>query len=96
MNMKRFVLNWRYPFFIVVLLVITISCTKNQRTKNFGAAQTIHLPKNQKLVVVTWKNDDLWYLYKPMREDEIPESTTFQENSSFGIFNGKITFVESK
>lgn len=30
--------------------------------KNFGGDYTLKLPKNEKLVMITWKDDSLWYL----------------------------------
>lgn len=32
--------------------------------KNFGGNYTLKLPENEKLVMITWKNDSLWYLTK--------------------------------
>ena len=38
----------------------------------------------------------LWYLTRPMREEEEPETHTFQQSSEFGILEGTVTVVESK
>lgn len=40
--------------------------------------------------------DETWYLYRPMREQETPEVYSFQEKSSMGIMEGKVIFTESK
>jgi hypothetical protein len=85
-----------------ILLILTIlglsfvSCTSNTRAKNWGGTYTINLPANTKLVEATWKESNLWYLTRPMRENEIPEILTFQEDSQFGIIEGTVTFIESK
>ena len=39
------------------------------------------LPFGEKLEQVTWKMDAFWYLTRPMREGEVPETHTFQEKS---------------
>ena len=57
---------------------------------------TIELPKGQKLEEITWKDADLWYLTRPMREDENAEIHTFQESTEFGVFEGTVTIIETK
>lgn len=94
--MKKFLSAWWYLLFIIILFTTVVSCTKNQRVKHFGGTWTITLPQNQKLIVATWKDTNLWYMYRPIRENENPETLTFQEDSSFGILNGKVIFVENK
>lgn len=81
---------------MIAFLILLLACTQNQRARQFGGTATINLPANQKLVVATWKNDSLWYLTRPMRADESPESYWFQEDSSFGIMQGTVIFHESK
>ncbi|MEE1256261.1 MAG: hypothetical protein UHN47_07085 [Lachnospiraceae bacterium] len=51
---------------------------------------------NTKLELITWKNDSLWYLTRPMTEDDIAETHTYQQSSEWGIFEGTVTIVESK
>ena len=45
--------------------------------RDFGGTTTITLEPNLKLEEITWKDDDLWYLTRPMREDEEPETGGF-------------------
>lgn len=40
-------------------------------------------------------DDSLWYLTRPMRDDEEPETHTFQQSSEFGVFEGTVTIIES-
>lgn len=79
--------------FIVVGLT---SCTENSRARTMGGTATIELPKNTELVNVTWKETQLWYLTRPMRADETPETLTFKEKSSLGIVEGTVLFKESR
>lgn len=76
---------------IVVLIMSTLlslallsGCTEQSVTKNFGGSMTLELAPNQKLEMITWKDDSLWYLTRPMTEDDIPEIHTFQQSSEFG------------
>jgi hypothetical protein len=79
-----------------IATVISTSCTKNNRVKNWGGTATMHLPENQKLVTVTWKESELWYLTKPMTNEDVAETYEFREESSFGLMEGKYIIKESK
>jgi len=90
-------------FILLVTLVVGISlagstgCTENIRAKGFGGALTKQLPCDQKLGNITWKDGgDLWYSTRPMRKDEQPETTTFAEDSRWGLVEGKVTFIETR
>ena len=65
-------------------------------TKSFGGSMTIELEPNTKLELITWKDDSLWYCTRPMREDDIAETHTYQQQSEFGVFEGTVTIVETK
>lgn len=77
------------------LALVAVSCTENSRARNYGGTAQVDLPANTKLIGATWKNDELWYLYRPAREGEKPEMLTLQESSSFGIIEGKVIFKEN-
>ena len=63
-------------------------------TRNMGGNTTINLEPNQKLELITWKDDDsLWYLTRPMREGETAEVWTYEESSDLG-FEGKVIITE--
>ena len=85
--MKKFIL------FITMTLCLT-GC--HNTTRSFGGSMTIELPKGQKLEEITWKDADLWYLTRPMREDENAEIHTFQESTEFRVFEGTVTIIETK
>ena len=57
---------------------------------------TIELPPNEKLEVITWKEDSLWYLTRPMREDEEAETHVYKQSSEWGVFEGTVTIIETK
>ena len=81
---------------ILVLSLSLCGCTEQSMTKEFGGSMTLELPANQKLEEITWKDDNLWYLTRPMREDEEAERHLFQASSSWGVFEGTVTVIEKK
>ena len=81
---------------LVLSLTVLTSCTDNQRAKQFGGESTETLSENVKLVEVTWKEDNMWVLTRPMRQGESAETFTFKEISSFGIMEGTVIIKESK
>lgn len=80
----------------VIALISISSCTEQVRTRQWGGEMTIDLPKGQELMMVTWKDDDLFYLTRPMAPDYVPATKTFQESSSWGIMESTVYFVEHK
>lgn len=83
---------------ILSLLVVSLlaSCSSNEMAKNYGGTMTVTLPPNQKLLNVTWKDANLWYLTREMKVTDSLESYTFQEKSGLGIQEGTVIFIESK
>jgi hypothetical protein len=72
------------------------SCTENNRVKNWGGEGTIKLPKGRKLVNVTWKNTQVWYLTRPMTSTDVAETYQFHEESSWGVMEGTYNIIETK
>lgn len=83
-------------FSILALSLLLCGCTEQSITRGFGGSMELELPANQKLEEITWKNDNLWYLTRPMREDEEAETHVFQESSPLGVFEGTVTVIEKK
>lgn len=79
---------------IVLTLILLSSCQAT--TKSYGGSMTLKLKPDQKLEMITWKDDSLWYLTRPMRVDEEAETHTFQQSTEFGVFEGTVTVIESK
>jgi hypothetical protein len=80
----------------IAIIALSTSCTQNARVKAFGGEGTINLPKGRKLVNVTWKETQVWYLTRPMHKDEVAETYQFQEESSWGMVEGTYNLVETK
>jgi hypothetical protein len=81
---------------IIVALICMCSCTEQIRTRQFGGEMTINLPAGQELMMVTWKDNELFYLTRPMSDDYIPVKKTFQESSSWGVMESTVYFVETR
>ena len=86
---------FRGMFAVMLALVMLTSC-ENLVTRNLGGSQTINLEKGQKLVEITFKDNDLWILTEPMDSDYVPKTKTFYEDSNLGVMEGKITIVEQR
>jgi len=73
---------------IIVFVVIgsLIMFSRNYRARKFGGVIEIQLTKDQKFINVTWKENDLWYLYEDSTQ------YIFQERSPLGLLNGKVIF----
>lgn len=80
----------------VVALITMFAAGCHGTTKEFGGEMTIELEPNQKLELITWKDDSLWLLTRPMREDEHAETHTYYEDSEWGVFEGTVTIVEKE
>ena len=80
---------------LVIVMVIALSGCQ-YATRHLGGSMTVNLEPNTKLVNVTWKEDSIWFLTKPMTEDDVAETYYFKEDSEFGVFEGTVTIVESK
>jgi hypothetical protein len=84
----------------VILSILAISllasCTQNERAKSFGGTATVNLPQGQKLVNITWKEDQIWYLTRTMNSSDSAETYTFQEESSYGMMEGTVILKETK
>jgi len=55
----------------------------------------VNLPTDYKLVGATWQGINLWYLTRPMRPGELPETNLFLRADFYGRFKDKVTFRES-
>ena len=78
------------------LAVSVMSCTDNNRAKNYGGSITKNVPRGYKLVNVTWKNESLWIFIRPMEDGYQPVESRFQEKSTHGLVEGTIIFKETK
>jgi hypothetical protein len=69
-------------------IFILTSCTENQRSKKFGGTQEVSLKRNEIVLNVTWKGDEMWICTK----DTMNGTVYFREKSSWGIMEGAVIF----
>ena len=88
----------RLPLVLLTIVFCLILTGCNYFARTTGGNVTIDLPPNTKLISVQWreKNSSLWYLTRPMRNDEYPETYTFQEDSNIGVLEGTVTINERR
>ena len=80
---------------LLVLIVLLMSCTQNQRARNWGGEEKIELEKGRRVVNISWHDDDIWILTEEMDSSKTPRTLEFIEKSSF-MLDGKVIIVESK
>lgn len=82
---------------LIVVICSLTGCTPNTKAKNWGGTYELHLEPNMKLEEITWKDDGvLWYLVRPMEEDDEPEIHYFKEDSPYGMIEGEVVIIETK
>jgi hypothetical protein len=79
---------------LVAMSLALIACSENDQARNHGGTMTVQLPPGEKLVNVTWKDNDLWYLTRKRKEGEVTESLVFREKSGMGWSQGTVVLNE--
>lgn len=80
----------------LVLFTIMRSCSDQSIAHNYGGTMDYYVEPNQKLIHITWKDNSLWCLTRPMAEDDVAETCRFQESDSLGILEGTVFVHEQK
>lgn len=93
--MDKAVVGFAVIFVVVaIFFALVSSCSPQSMTKNWGGSMTIELEPGQKLEEITWKDDSLWILTRPMTEEDMAETHTFYESDTLGILEGSMTIIE--
>jgi hypothetical protein len=69
-----------------VMMVVMSSCTENVRARHFGGTETLALKPNEKVLNVTWKDNEMWVC----TQDTITRVVYFREKSSWGVVEGTV------
>ena len=83
-----------FGFVMLLAAAIIISLCRQAFTRTMGGTTEIQLEPGEKLLEVTWKGNNIWYLVEPMDSDYIPKKKIFKESSSGGILEGKVIIIE--
>jgi hypothetical protein len=82
---------------VVIIFIIAASINGcHGATRAFGGEMSVELAPGQKLEEITWKEESLWILTRPMREGETAEIHTFYEDSEWGVLEGAVTIIEKE
>lgn len=81
---------------ILIVAILFVSCTEQVRTRTFGGSTTINVEQGKRVMMATWKENDLFYMVEDMPDDYIPHNKYLIESSSWGILESTIIFKESK
>ena len=81
---------------VILLMFLCLTSCDQSITKTLGGTTKIELKPGEKLVEVTWKGDDIWYLVEPMDSNYVPKTKTFKESSRIGVLEGKVIFYEKR
>lgn len=87
---------------VVVTMILTIltaaviigACTEQMQARSWGGEADMDIPCGQKLVMVTWKEDNIWTLTRPWQDGDIVQEYTFTESSSWGALEGTVHLKE--
>ena len=74
--------------------MLALAGCDNFLAKNFGGTVKIDLEPGLKVMMVTWKENDIWVQSRPMEPGETPTTVTFKEWSKTGFLSGKVIVVE--
>ena len=80
---------------LAICLVALSGCTKQQRVRAFGGTEVIQVEPGKRVMMATWKEDNLFYMVEPMPEDYTPNDKELIESASFGVLESKIIFHET-
>jgi hypothetical protein len=83
-------------FLVVSAALLCAGCTQQMSARYTGGTANIDLPPCHKLINVTWKDDSLWRLTRPMTSDDKVETYSFDESSSFGVWEGTVVISERR
>ena len=82
--------------FLLTLSICLCSCNEQIYTRQCGGEMTINFPAGQELMSVTWEDNHLLYLTRPMASDYVPVTKVFQESFSGGEIRSTVYFKESR
>ncbi len=82
----------RHLAFLAMLLSASACTAQGRAYRN----AVIELPECQKLMSVQWKarRAVLWYLTRPMQEDEYPRTMTYHQSTKWHVIQGSVQLVE--
>lgn len=99
--MKTKLMSWFicFVFLIAIFGFVLGECgliNFNPIARKLGGTIEVELEPNRKLIDANWKGQSLWIITREMKEDEKPETYTYEEDSTYGVLEGKVVITETR
>lgn len=91
---KRTLIFWGIIVAAVVYIAFVFIFPENKRTRLLGGTMEIKVEPGRKVMMATFKGDDLFYMTEPMDSGDIPKTKILHEKSGRGIIESEVKFIE--
>ena len=71
-------------------------CSQQGMARYWGGETDMYIEPNRKLIEMTWKDDNVWLLTRPMTDEDIADVYEFSESDAIGILEGTLHIYETK
>jgi hypothetical protein len=93
---KRTLIFWGIIIVAIAYITFVFIFPENKRTILFGGTMEIKVEPGQKVMIATFKGNNLFYMTEPMDSGYIPKTKILHEKSGRGIIEFKVKFVERR
>jgi hypothetical protein len=93
---KRTLIFWGIIIVAIAYITFVFIFPENKRTILFGGTMEIKVEPGQKVMIATFKGNNLFYMTEPMDSGYIPKTKILHEKSGRGIIESKVKFVERR
>lgn len=93
---KRTLIFWGIIIVGIAYMAFVFIFPENKRTILFGGTMEIKVEPGQKVMIATFKGNNLFYMTEPMDSGYIPKTKILHEKSGRGIIEPKVKFVERR
>lgn len=80
---------------MVLGILFVVIFPENKRSRVFGTEMKIEVEPGQKVMMATFKGDNLFYMTEPMEPGYSPKTKTLREKSGRGIIEATVKFIET-
>jgi hypothetical protein len=93
---KRTLIFWGIIIVAIAYMAFVFIFPENKRTILFGGTMEIKVEPGQKVMIATFKGNNLFYMTEPMDSGYIPKTKTLHEKSGRGIIESEVKFIERR
>lgn len=80
---------------VSIVIVYWVCLPDNTKARLFGGTMEIKVEPGYKIIMATFKGDDLFYMVEPMDSGYTPKVKVLREKSKYGVIEGEVKFIES-